>query len=84
MTFDPASILVDKNSTKIERTFAQKLAKVDKDELMAKCNGLNREMKEKGGGNLSRCIHQRNAVIRSGDNSMKEETFALQGEHHWP
>jgi hypothetical protein len=54
MTFDPASILGDKNSTKIERTCAQKLAKVDKDELMAKCKGLNREMKGKGGENILR------------------------------
>jgi hypothetical protein len=84
MTFDPASILGDKNSTKIERTYAQKLAKVDKDELMAKCKGINREMKEKGEENISRCIHQRNGVIRPEGNSMKEETFALHGEHRWP
>jgi hypothetical protein len=77
MTFEPASILGDKNSTKIERTCAKKLDKVDKDELMAKCQGLNREMKEKGGGNISRCIHQRNGVIRSGGNSIGEEAFAL-------
>ena len=66
MTLDPASILGDKNSTKIERTCAQKLAKVDKDELMAKCKGLNREMKEKGEGNISRCIHQGKAGRKLG------------------
>jgi len=56
-------MLGHKNSTKIERTFVQKLDKVDKDELMVNFKGLNREMKGKGKEIFQEEIYYRLALL---------------------